>query len=106
MMEKVRERTGKVLMALGFMGAIITGCALDGPRWLLILGLVMANLVMMMVGQRLLDTASDDGFINSDDIEEIEESIEAYDLIEQEYKIKSRRSNCFEIWSQEVRNAL
>jgi len=93
-------------MALGFIGTLFAGCALDGPKWVLILVLIMANLVMMMIGQRLLDKSMDEGFMDDEDIEEVEESIEAYDLIEQEYKIKSRRSNCFEIWSQEVRNAL
>lgn len=88
------------------MGVLITGCALDGPRWLLILGLVMANMVMMMVGQRLLDTASDDGFIDSDDIEEVEESIKAYDRTENEFIIRDRRNQTFSVWVQEVRNAL
>jgi len=102
----MRKKTGRTLMALGFIGTLFAGCALDGPKWVLILVLIMANLVMMMIGQRLLDKSMDEGFMDDEDIEEVEESIEAYDLIEQEYKIKSRRSNCFEIWSQEVRNAL
>ena len=102
----MRERTGKVLMALGFMGAIITGCALDGPRWLLILGLVMANLVMMMVGQRLLDKTMDDGFMDEEDIEAVEEAIDQYDTVEQEFIMRDRRNQTFSIWVQEIKNAL
>ena len=93
-------------MALGFMGAIITGCALDGPRWLLILGLVMANLVMMMVGQRLLDKTMDDGFMDEEDIEAVEEAIDQYDTVEQEFIMRDRRNQTFSIWVQEIKNAL
>ena len=93
-------------MGAGFFGAIITGCALDGPRWLLILGLVMANLVMMMVGQRLLDKTMDDGFMDEEDIEAVEEAIDQYDTVEQEFIMRDRRNQTFSIWVQEIKNAL
>ena len=93
-------------MGAGFFGAIITGCALDGPRWLLILGLVMANLVMMMFGQRLLDKSMDDGFMDEEDIEAVEEAINQYDTVEQEFIMRDRRNQTFSIWVQEIKNAL
>ena len=93
-------------MGAGFFGAIITGCALDGPRWLLILGLVMANLVMMMFGQRLLDKSMDDGFMDEEDIEAVEEAIDQYDTVEQEFIMRDRRNQTFSIWVQEIKNAL
>ena len=93
-------------MALGFIGTLIAGCALDGPKWVLILVLIMANMVMMMIGQRLLDKSMDDGFMDESDIEEVEEAIENCDTIEQEFIMRSRRDNTFSIWSTEVKSAL
>ena len=93
-------------MALGFIGTLFAGCALDGPKWVLILVLIMANMAMMMIGQRLLDKSMDDGFVGEEDIEEIEEAIENCDTIEQEFIMRNRRDNTFSIWSTEVKSAL
>lgn len=93
-------------MALGFIGTLFAGCALDGPKWVLILVLIMANMVMMMIGQRLLDKSMDEGFMDDEDIEAVEESIEEYDRIENEYIVRDRRNQTFSVWVQEVRNAL
>jgi len=90
-------------MGAGFMGIVLIGAGLDGPRWILVLVLVMANLIMMMAGQRLLDKSSDEGFLDQSDIEEVEEAIEQYDMVEQEFILRDRRNQTFQIWKTEVR---
>lgn len=90
-------------MATGFMGVVISGCALDSSLWAGALVLVIGNLVMMAAGQRLLDRSMDDGFIDQNDIEEIEESIDKYDAIEHEFIMRNRRDNTFSIWVQETK---
>ncbi len=90
-------------MTMGFMGIMISGCALDSPVWFWVMILVLGNLVMMAAGQRLLDNCLDDGFVEAEDAEQIEEALEQVDEMEYEFKIRSRRNNCFEIWSTEVR---
>lgn len=90
-------------MATGFMGIVISGTTLDSPLWIWALVLVIGNLVMMAAGQRLLDNCLDDGFVEAEDAEQIEEALEQVDEMEYEYKVRSRRNSCFEVWRQEVR---
>ncbi len=90
-------------MVSGFMGILLLGAGLDGPKWAIILLLIMANMAMMVAGQKLLDRSMDDGFIDQNDIEEIEESIDKYDAIEHEFIMRNRRDNTFSIWVQETK---
>ena len=90
-------------MTMGFMGIMISGCALDSPVWFWVMILVLGNLVMMAAGQRLLDSCMDEGFVSQTDIEEAETAIEEYDTIEQEFILRNRRDNTFSVWVTEVR---